>query len=462
MITFRISQKLFASFFFILITVAAALFLSRYIFSMNFEDYIRQVEMEKLEKLAPVLQEEYQRHDSWTGVRDYPDYWVKLLDDRSDIRRNRVSSQEEEQNRQTSSRVLMLDAELRPLLGTVEEGDQPQLVPVTLGDTTVGWLGLKKRSRFGPPAAFLERQARHLTLLGLAVVALTALIAFLFSRHLLQPIQRLANGTQELANRNFTVRIPPMRKDELGRLAENFNDMAQTLETYEKQRRQWLSDISHELRTPLAVLRGEIEALQDGIRKPSPENLTSLHMEILRISKLVEDLHVLSLTESDSIALHYQQMRAVTALRNSLVSFRTRLKQSGIETELDLDDIEQVEIRGDSTRLGQVFVNILENVCRYVESPAMLKVSGSVDNAMLCLFWEDSGPGVPEEALPRLFDRLYRVDSSRNRDSGGSGLGLSICRHIIEHHNGTIHCEKSALGGLKIVIKLPVSAKRER
>ena len=462
MITFRISQKLFGSFFFILVTVAAALFLSRYIFSMNFQDYIHQIEIEKLEKLAPVLQEEYQRHDSWAGVRGYTEYWVKLLDDRSDIRRNRMSSQEEEQSGQTSSRILLLDTELKPLLGTVEEGDQLQLVPVVSGDRNVGWLGLKKRSRFGPPAAFLERQARHLTLLGLAVVALTAVIAFLFSRHLLQPIQRLANGTQELANRNFTVRIPPMRKDELGRLAENFNDMAQTLETYEKLRQQWLSDISHELRTPLAVLRGEIEALQDGVRKPSAENLTSLHIEILRLSKLVEDLHLLSLTESDSITLHYRQMSAAAVLRSSLESFHTRLKQCNIETELDFDDIEEVEIRGDSTRLGQVFVNILENVCKYVESPATLRVSGRVDNAMLYLFLEDSGPGVSDEALPRLFDRLYRVDSSRNRDTGGSGLGLSICRHIIEHHNGTIHCEKSALGGLKTVIMLPLSAKRER
>jgi len=459
MIKLRISHKLFASFFLILVTVVAALYLSRYIFSLNFQSYIHQVEIERIEKLVPVLQEEYQKNKSWVELRNNTPYWAELLDERSDIRKNRPPSREGARQERTLSRILLVDSELRPLVGTVEAEDQPRLVPVRVDGSTVGWLGLKKRSRYGPPAAFLERQAKHLTLLGIVVIALTALIAFLFSRHLLQPIQRLAQGTRELANRNFTVRIKPSRKDELGQLAENFNAMAQTLETYEKLRQQWLSDISHELRTPLAILRGELEAIQDGIREPSPKNLASLHMEILRLSKLVEDLHLLSLTESDSLTLNFQQISAAAVLRTSLESFQNRFDQCGIETALDLDDIEEIKIKGDAIRLGQVFMNIFENGCRYVESPAILKVRCHLDNTMLYISFEDSGPGVPDEVLPRLFDRLYRVDNSRNRDSGGSGLGLSICRHIIEYHNGTIHSEKSALGGLKIVIILPVAEK---
>jgi two-component system sensor histidine kinase BaeS len=376
----------------------------------------------------------------------------------SDIRKNRPPAVDGERQERTLPRILLTDAHMQELIGTMEAEDEPRLVAIEVDGATVGWLGLKKRipSRFGPPDALLARQAKHLTLLGIAVIGLTALIAFLFSRHLLKPIQRLTRGTRELANRNFTVRIAPSTHDELGQLAQNFNEMAQTLESYEKQRRQWLSDISHELRTPLTVLRGEIETIQDGIREPSPGNLASLHMEILRISRLVDDLHLLSMTDSDSLSLDFQEIVIADVLRSSLESFGTRLNTCRIATRLDLEEIVGIVIRGDAARLGQVCLNILENICKYVESPATLAVGGYIENRVLRISFEDSGPGVPEEALPRLFDRLYRVDISRNRDSGGSGLGLSICRHIIEHHKGTIWAEKSPLGGLYIGIELPL------
>jgi two-component system sensor histidine kinase BaeS len=265
----------------------------------------------------------------------------------------------------------------------------------------------------------------------------------------------LTRGTRELAERHFEARITPSTRDELGQLAANFNRMAETLENYETMRRQWLTDISHELRTPLAVLRGELEALEDGVRPATRENLASLHAEILRLGKLVEDLHLLSLADSDRLTFHHQQVAPADILETVATSQGPRFERIGLAVEMGLEAIEGIRIEADADRLAQVFTNICDNVCKYVPSPGRLKISGTLAGPFLKLFFEDSGPGVPPAALPRLFDRLYRVDPSRSRDSGGSGLGLSICRQIVEHHGGRIWAEKSSLGGLAIGIELP-------
>jgi two-component system sensor histidine kinase BaeS len=504
----KLSHKLFGAFFLILAIAVGTLLFSRYLFSLNFERYIHQVEVENLQQLVPALQKEYRAADGWERIRNNSDRWQYLLHSVPDIRGQippppsdgdnapggprppdaragsqpnampppppdgdnapdgprppdaRAGSQPNAMPSFDPPRILLMDADHQAIIGIPGPKDQHQLVAVEVDGRTVGWLGLRTHKPFisGPPAELLKRQARDLYMLGGVVIGLTALIAFIFSRHLLRPVQRLARGTMELTQRNFTARISPTTGDELGRLAENFNAMAATLEDYERMRRQWLTDISHELRTPLAVLRGEIEALQDGVRDPSPNNLTSLHTEILRINKLVEDLHLLSRADSDKLSMNKQLIAPCDILKATVESYRTRLSQCGITAEMKLSGLARVPIKGDADRLAQVFTNILENACRYVQSTGLIEVSGHVDAHELTIYFQDSGPGVPDDALPRLFDRLYRVDASRSRESGGSGLGLSICLQIIEGHSGRIWADKSTLGGLSIGITLPITA----
>jgi two-component system, OmpR family, sensor histidine kinase BaeS len=474
----KLSYKLFGAFFLILAIVVGAMILSRYIFSLSFKAYIHQVELEKLQSLVPALQAEYRTHSGWGGISADSQRWQRLLRIVPDKDAfgpppplpaeppHGVKPPLGHEGPPLKDRppggppeVLLIDARHRPIIGIPEPDDQAQLVAIEVEHHIVGWLGLHRHEPFksGLPAVLLDRQARQLYLLGGVVIGLTALIAFLFSRHLLTPIHRLTRGTRELAERNFTVRIASTTGDELGQLAGNFNAMAHTLGNYENMRRQWLTDIAHELRTPLAVLRGEIEALQDGVRNPTPDNLASLHAEILRIGRLVEDLHLLSMADSDSLFLNKQWMSPSQVLKTTIETYQTRFAGREIKLDLQLDSIRDVRIKGDADRLGQVFTNILENACKYMHSPGILKISAYSDDQALNLYFQDSGPGVPAEALPRLFDRLYRVESSRNRDSGGSGLGLSICLHIIENHGGTIGAERSPMGGLFIGIRLPLT-----
>ncbi len=480
----KLAYKLFGAFFLILAIVVGALMLSRYILFRNFKNYIQQVELERLESLVPALQEAYRSSGNWDGLKADVQHWRRLMHMALDTHTPGPPPNLEQgpphglkppagaagpEKPPKGGKppggppgVLLMDAQRQPVVGMPAPDDQRDLVAIEVNGRVVGWLGLHRHEPFksGPSAAFLKHQARQLYLLGGIVIGATALVTFLFSRHLLEPIQRLARGTRELADRNFSVRITPCTGDELGQLAENFNAMAQTLESYERMRLQWLTDISHELRSPLAVLRGEIEALQDGVREPTAANLDSLHSEVLGISKLVEDLHLLSIADSDRLLLNKQWISPCKVLEPIIETYRTRFDHRRIALKTKLTAAETVHIKGDGDRLAQVFINILENAYKYVSSPGALHISGKADNQFLTLQFEDSGPGVPEEALLRLFDRLYRVDASRNRQSGGSGLGLSICRHIIENHDGRIWAQRSTEGGLCITINFPLTQKR--
>jgi two-component system sensor histidine kinase BaeS len=477
----KLSYKLFGAFFLILVIVTGAMLLSQYIFARTFRNYIYQIELEKLKRLVPLLQQEYRSQGNWDGLKSNPQQWWRLT---RALPKDKLPPPPSPFEGAPPKRpkpppghvpppdggpppgalpgVLLMDARHQAVVGIPAPDDPRDAIAIEVDGEIVGWLGMHKHEPFksGRPAVLFERQARQLSLLGVVVIGLTALIAFLFSRSLLRPIRQLIRGTRELSQRNFTIRIDSVAGDELGQLAENFNTMAHTLENYEKMRLQWLTDISHELRTPLAVLRGEIEALQDGVREPTPAHLASLHTEIIGISRLVEDLHLLSMADSDQLLMNKQRISPCAVLAAVIESYHIRLDQCRIMIDAQYEAVGTEKIEGDADRLGQVFGNILENACQYVHPPGTLVISGHKDDHALTLRFEDTGPGVPEEALPRLFDRLFRVEASRSRNSGGSGLGLSICQHIIESHGGRIWAQSSPRGGLSIGIRLPLTKKR--
>jgi two-component system sensor histidine kinase BaeS len=464
---FKLAYKLFGALLLILLLVVGATVLSRYLFARNFKEYIHQVEIERLNSLAPLLQEAYQDHNGWEDVENNIGYWLRRMrhgrelpgmpppgvrqnDDRTKPHRPRPFGKR--------ARYLLSDAQSRPIIGIPQPGDEPKLVEIKVDGRIVGWLGLTKIEPFrkGPPATFARQQLQFIYLLGGVVLTITVVTAILLTRHLLRPIKRLTEGTQAISDRDFSIRIEAASRDEFGLLAENFNSMAETLQAYEQLRRQWLSDISHELRTPLAVLRGEIESLLDGIRQPTMQNLKSLQSEIVHIGKLVEDLHLISMADSNNLKMNKQSLAPLGVLDIAADAFKSRLSQKQIQLDLHYAQLKGTRIHGDGDRLVQVFTNIFENACKYVHPPGRLSVIADADDRFVCIYFKDSGPGVPEESLSRLFDRLYRVDSSRGRDCGGSGLGLSICKHIVEHHGGIIWAENNADGGLTIAMQIPL------
>ncbi|WP_051309832.1 ATP-binding protein [Desulfogranum japonicum] len=461
-VRFTLTHKLFAAFLLILAIVVGAMFLARHIFFYNFRTYIRQVEVEKLQALVPALQQEYLQYGNWQGITSDVGHWSNVLSIASEIQKVIPPPGRRNGKKTGGAEVLLCDAQLNPVIGSPEPDDYVQLVPVEVDNRIVGWLGLEKKEplRSGLPAALIKRQTQHLVILCLVVVALTGLIAYLFSRQMVYPIRELIRGTRELTNRNFHVLVKTGTVDEFGQLAEHFNSMAQTLRHYESMRRQWLTDISHELRTPLAVLRGEIEAIQDGIREPSDENLASLHVEVVRISTLVEDLHQLSLADSYSFCFEKTLVDIHRLLKESVDGYQVALQKKEIHVHLALDAPVEMFAYADADRMMQVFGNILANCSKYCKRNAEVYISTWEEQQTSHICIEDSGPGVEPTELGRIFDRLYRVDDSRNREFGGSGLGLSICKQIIEGHGGTIWAKQSDKGGLAICISLPTERKK--
>jgi two-component system sensor histidine kinase BaeS len=359
-------------------------------------------------------------------------------------------------------RLVLFDADKQHIAGgrAGVSYDGYTLQAIAIDGKTVGWFGLNKKEHLANPLAvgFLKQQSQILYIIGGGILLLAAIVAFLLSRHLLAPVRKLTAGTQALASRQFDTRIEVESQDELGQLAADFNAMAQTLEKYERMRRQWISDIAHELRTPLSILRGEIEALKDGVREINRDALDSLYSEARHLSKIVNDLHELSLADAGVLSINKVPVDPVAVLNETLGHFKQSFAENQIGIENNLENQSSVSIIGDADRLKQLFSNLMENTLRYADAPGTLKIGQGRAENRLILFFEDSGPGVPEEALDHLFDRLYRLDRSRSRTrEGGSGLGLSICKSIAKALGGEIRAVNAHSSGLRIEIELPLA-----
>jgi two-component system sensor histidine kinase BaeS len=353
-------------------------------------------------------------------------------------------------------RLTILDEEGRPLLGPPDTTDGITRAIVVDGHT-VATLILRPLRHVGSTTgtAFVRGQIRDLGWLAAVLVLLSTALAVALARHMLRPIAGLRVATQRIADGALDARAPVLGHDELAELTQHVNAMAQTLEANEQQRRQMLADIAHELRTPLTVIRGEIEALIDGIRKADPAALQSLHAEALHLNKLIDDLHQLAL--ADAGALHYQfspvDMTAV--VDHAVKRYYVRAQAAHLALEAHLTS-QSVWINADTGRLTQVVTNLLENSIRYTDPGGRIAAHLDVAGRHAELRVEDTAPGVPDGAHERLFERLYRVDQARTRERGGSGLGLAICKTLVEAHGGSIEALPSALGGVKILVRIPL------
>ncbi len=465
----KLIHKFFGSFLLTALMIVVLLLIALQVFVYrNFSKYVTRVELSKLSHLTAALETEYRTHRGWDCFHDRPRTWHRMvraalpLDHRIDVPEGTPPPHGPPpiDALQIGFRLSLFDADLHPVAGNAESSRGHALREIRADGRTVGWLGLRMPDHFYHPLDihYIKGQQGAVYLIAVAILALALVISFLLSKHLLDPVRQLTEGTQALAAFQFDTTLDVRTNDELGQLAADFNRMAETLKKYERMRAQWITDISHELRTPLSVLRGEIEAMQDGIREMSRTTLDSLHAEVLRLSRLVEDLHQLSLADTRDLHTQADPVQPLEILADIVELFRIRFDEAAIDLRLEIDPNPPVILSGDENRLAQLFVNLLENTLRYTEPPGTLRIQADTAADHLTLTFQDSPPGVPAGDLERIFDRLYRVDKSRSRELGGSGLGLSICRQIVAGHNGRMEAFPSSLGGLGIRIELPASA----
>lgn len=453
----RLSYKLFLVLLLAnVLLILGIVFANNRAFILSFETYLTNVQLRRLAPLLDELAEEYELHDGWHWVHSEPENWQRMTRRFLAPRHERRS----ERGRRFAPTLQLRDANGDLLLGASAESARVRWAPIDSGGEHVGDLGIPVDLRLSSEfdRVFAEQQQRQLRWIAIAALLLAGLVAIPFSRALAGPIARLQHATRRLANGDYDLRVPERGSDELAELARDFNTLAHTLKQNQEARQRWIADISHELRTPLSVLQAQLEALQDGVVEPDRDTLASLHKEILRLSRLISDLHELSLSDSGALAYHREPVNFSALLSDVCQRNEALLRQRHINLDLQLPPT-ALFVHGDSDRLMQLFSNLMDNSIHYTNGiasePGLLRIELWPSAQQLHMRWSDSAPGVPDEALPKLFDRLFRVDNSRNRKTGGSGLGLAIVRNIVQAHYGRIDAARSPLGGLALEVTLP-------
>jgi signal transduction histidine kinase len=306
-----------------------------------------------------------------------------------------------------------------------------------------------------PDHTIFQSMDRLLFYSALGSVVVAAVLGIILSRTLSRPLQELSAAAKQAATGDLSQKVMVNSKDEIGILADSFNQMMEDLEKLIAARKQMTADIAHELRTPISVILGNADGVHEGVMEPNLENFEIVRDEALRMERLVKDLKTLSQADVGELPLEVRQVQVSELISEVERTARTKLNQKSIT--LDIEAAPGLpDLNSDPDRILQAIRNILDNAIRHTPegSQIFFQVKPVEDRVQFSI--QDSGPGIAAEELENVFRRFYRTDSARTRDREGSGLGLAITRSVIEQHGGTIWAESPAGEGLKINFELPV------
>lgn len=490
----KIQNKLFLILFgFSLLLVTIMVFLMQWSIGKGMVDYVNTKEIEALKPVVEKLASQYKEQKSWESLlgqhgkfrrliaaqllsSEFPSQHQAPPPEHRPFRgpqpNNKLQNKNSPPNRQAYERRMpppsndgqahhaLLDANENIVVGKYLKNLKYSKTAIMVNGAVVGFLAVSKRNHLtqGYELDFIEQQYEYLWIIAIISMSLVVLITLPLARHVVEPIKLIAHGMHWLAQGNYQQPINLKRRDELGELSRDYNELAFTLAANDAARKRWLANISHELRTPVAILRGELEAMLDEVRPITRNNIASANDEVKHLQRLINDLSLLTSADIGGMHFRKQHEELTSLVESELEKYRSYLADAGIKLSFTCTE-QDVAIYGDKTRLCQLFENIINNCVKY-SSASQLSISISVEDNLdvptAIIKFEDNGTGVDEVHLMHLFEHLYRVDNSRNRKTGGSGLGLSICRHIVQGHQGDIYAEKSLLGGLAIIIKLPI------
>lgn len=459
----NIATRLFAAVLSTAVVVAVAMGVGAQVnLNRDFLGYLNEQAVNRLDLAVPAVTAGYRQHGSWDFLRQRPELWYRLLrpqpDDQSvPLTERPPATPTPAELTGASRRFTLLDAERRRIVGFASPTEGAVERGIVVDGLTVGWLVMTpiESASYGAEKRFADAQARTGWLVGGAAVLLAAAVAFWVSRRLLRPVRSVAAATHRLAAGHYDTRVPERATDdEIGRLSHDFNQLAWTLQRNESMRREFMADVSHELRTPLGVLHGELEALEDGVRRLDTQALRSLKSEVATLHKLVDDLFELSLADVGALSYRKTDLDLREIIDDTVGAFGERLRSSGLALQLELPP-GPLPTFGDARRLRQLLANLFENSCRYTDAGGALRLQARREGRQMLIDLHDSAPGVRDEQLPRLFERFFRAEPSRSRRGGGAGLGLSICERIVAAHEGRIEARPSPLGGLWLRVELP-------
>lgn len=341
----------------------------------------------------------------------------------------------------------------RQMMGTDPFGPQRRL-PVRVGGEVVGTAIVRSPGPGVLPAdaAFRSSVNRSLLVAGAAGGVLALLVGGLLARPLAAPALRLTRAARAFAAGDRSQRITPDPSEELGEMGRAFNTMADTIEQEDRLRRAFAASVAHELRTPLAILRSQVEALQDGVVDPSPKELASLHEEVLRLGGHVADLETIAAADPAGFTLDRRPCPLGGLLETTAAEFSAPFAAGEVAFVTDLAEL---TVDGDPQRLRQVVRNLLANALKFTPPHGTVRLELRAEDEQAVIRVTDSGPGIPPDELPRVFDRFFR---GRHATAGGSGIGLAVVRELITAHQGSVHAASEPGQGTIITVRLPQAA----
>jgi len=321
------------------------------------------------------------------------------------------------------------------------------LPPVPVGDAYAYVLPEREPVHLKRFAALDRRLLITFSAATLAALLLTVLL----SRRITRPIERLTAAVETMARGGSPAHVEVSGRDEIAQLARSFNAMADAVGEQEELRRRMVGDVAHELRTPLTNLRCELESIQDGLAAADAPRIASLHDEVLHLGRLVDDLQELALAEAGGLPLQRARMDLLATVAHVVERMRAPAERKNVELALRG---EAVEIDADATRIAQIVRNLISNALQHTPPGGRIDIEVRGSDAEALVTVTDNGRGIPGEELERIFERFYRIDEARGRESGGAGLGLAIVRRLVELHGGRVRAE-NAHPGARFMFTLP-------
>jgi two-component system sensor histidine kinase BaeS len=473
--TMKISHKLFFSFLGLTsLILIATLSLARWSFEQGFLDFIKGMEKERLQRISVQLVEEYQdSENSWEQIKQLG--LMDFIDGPNKRKRPPPRGKDRPPRGQHPRSQPPAPNRLEPTGRKSMRGAPPTALFDVNGEWVSGFTNHKEQDptnqmeiyaqgqligqlqSWAEPeqasslASEFSRQQLFTSLtIGFFCLLIASIISLLLSRVLLGPLRRVLTSVAELSKGNYQVKFAESRNDELGKLMQDVEYLSDTLEKNRSAKNRWFADISHELRTPLTVLSGEIEAMKAGIRPLDQKQLMSLDQEVMLLRHLVDDLYQLSLSDMGGLRYNFASIDLKDSIQNALESMRQSMKDKGLRLELNLKG--NLTFNADAKRIEQLFTNLSANSMAYTDAPGEIHIESHRLDEQLVIEVHDSKPSVSVQECSKLFEPLYRVDQARTRRNSGAGLGLIICKNIVEAHKGTISASPSPLGGLCIKI----------
>lgn len=441
-----------------LLTVLGVIFItniiSNYMIDKQFDQYLLEENKKKIEKVKSLVEELYKGKDSFEKLDNNQIKRYAMLEDLY----IQINDEDEKMIFSSGENHLFHKKMMGNMMGRkydIKSGEYiEKIFPIlkngeTIGTIVIGYFGLLNASE--RDVGFKNTMNQSFLISMIITLIFGLVTSLILSKQMVKSLKKITKVANEMKNGNLQIRSKVNTNTiEIDQLSESINFLAETLQQQDNLRKRLTSDMAHEIRTPLTTLQTHIEALIDGIWEVTPERLKSCHEEILRLKKLVEHLKDLARLEQDNLYLNKSNFNLSTTIKKTIETFKPQYKKKDLKLSIDI--LPKVEVSMDEDKIKQILFNLLSNAYKYSNIGGQVEIGLKYDEEII-IFVKDEGIGISKQDLPYIFERFYRGETSRSRETGGAGIGLAITKTLVEAHNGKIEVRSEEREGSNFIIK---------